>query len=133
MTVQELSQYYYARREADAIRDDLRKFENTSVGVSRFDGMPQHGDGRGRTESDAARHADLQAKLKAAEDRAMAEWSKLEGWLATVSDSRLRLIFRCRFVKLESWAQVAIEVGGGNTESGVKMAAYRYLKETKNL
>ena len=72
---------------------------------------------------------DLARKIE--EERAgfEAEKAKLETYLRCIEDTQTRLIFILRFVDLKSWAEVAAEIGGNNTEESVKKTCYRYLKQ----
>lgn len=51
----------------------------------------------------------------------------IEKFLAGIDDIHIRRIVNLRCIDNMSWAQVAATIGGGNTESAVKMAFYRYL------
>jgi len=47
---------------------------------------------------------------------------------AIIMDARLYLIFRLRFVRCYSWAEVAGALGKCYTEAGVSRMAYNYLE-----
>ena len=51
-------------------------------------------------------------------------------YIATVQDSFMRQIIYYRHIGLMSWRQVAIHIGGGNTEEGVKKAHQRFIKKS---
>lgn len=59
------------------------------------------------------------------------ERAKLEKWIAGITDSMTRQVFTLRFVQDLTWVQVAMAVGGGNTEDSVRMLAKRYVRSTK--
>ena len=52
----------------------------------------------------------------------------VEKFISSVDDSHVRRIMRYRFEEHLPWKDVAAKVGGGNTESGVKMAYSRYMQ-----
>lgn len=58
--------------------------------------------------------------------RNMRERAKLEKWIAGIPDSLTRQVFTLRFVHDQTWVQVAVAVGGGNTEDSVRKLAKRY-------
>ena len=44
-------------------------------------------------------------------------------------DARMYLVFRLRFIRCYSWAEVAGVLGKGYTEDGVSRMAYNYLNK----
>lgn len=55
-----------------------------------------------------------------------------EEYIASIEDSVTRRIFELRYLegeKMPTWEDVAAQVGGGNSESAVKMRVTRYLSE----
>lgn len=44
-----------------------------------------------------------------------------------IEDIRLRRIFWLRHIELKSWAAIAVDVGGGNTPDGVRIAHDRHI------
>ena len=53
---------------------------------------------------------------------------RIEEWIAEIDDPIVKDIVTYRFVRGYRWAKVAIKVGGGNTEDGVRKIVERYLK-----
>lgn len=66
-------------------------------------------------------------KREAARARAAAQLAEIEEYIAGIEDSVMRQIIRYRYIDGLSWRQVAIRVGGGNTEDGVRKAQDRFL------
>ena len=58
--------------------------------------------------------------------------AETERTLNELDDSLLRLILTKRYIDGKTWAAVAIEIGGGNTEESVKMMEYRFFKKIDN-
>lgn len=54
--------------------------------------------------------------------------NKVEEFIASVNDSRIRRIINLRFIENLSWNKVADRIGGGNTEDGVKKSFYRFME-----
>lgn len=134
MTLKELSQLYYLNRE---IEMDQRRLEelrakSTSPGSPRFDGMPHSKSNVSKVERYAEEIADLGAIIAAKQQQCIHERNRLERYINDIDDSRLRMIFKLRFVNGLQWPQVAAHIGGNNTAKSVSKACYRYLDETEN-
>ena len=129
MTKKELSQLYWLKLEIEEDRRRLDELEAIAASPAspRYDGMPHApgaGDGMARM---AAEIADLTAIISAKQQQCIHERNRLERYIADIPDSLTRQIFTYRFVKGLSWRQIAVRVGGGNTEDSVKKTCYRYL------
>lgn len=134
MTLKELSQLYYLNRE---IEMDQRRLEelrakSTSPGSPRFDGMPHSKSNVSKVERYAEEIADLGAIIAAKQQQCIHERNRLERYVNDIDDSRLRMLFKLRFVNGLQWPQVAAHIGGNNTAKSVSKACYRYLDETEN-
>lgn len=55
--------------------------------------------------------------------------NKVEEFIASVDDSRMRRIINLRFVENFSWNKVADCIGGGNTEDSVRKAFARFMEK----
>lgn len=130
MTLKHLSQLYYLDKliKRDEQRLEQMRARLTSISP-RLDGMPSNPGPSDRTAECVAELVDLTARIE--EDRKAydIEKAKLEAYLRTIEDTQTRLIFILRFVDLKSWSEVAMDIGGNNTEGSVKQACYRYLKD----
>ena len=60
------------------------------------------------------------------------EMSAIRQSIDEIDDEYMRSIITYRFIKGMSWRQVAFRLGGGNTDSAVRMAYNRYQKSRKN-
>ena len=56
------------------------------------------------------------------------EYTKLIRYINGVGDSLMRQILTLRYVNNLPWNQVAMSIGGGNTDENVKKLCYRYIK-----
>ncbi len=130
MTLKELSQLYYLNREIEMDKARLARLrEKIAVpSIPKLTGMP----GGGGEGDSLARHiaeiVDLEAIISAKLTQCIHERSRLERYIADIPDSLTRQIFTLRFVDGLPWLQVALSVGGGNTEASAKMMCYRYIK-----
>ena len=133
MTVKELSQLYYLNRE---IEMDQRRLEELEAKIGpqaqRLTGMPH---GSNVVDSPEERLileiVDLQAIIKAKQIQCIHERSRLERYLESIDESRLRMTFTLRFINGLSWHQVAAHLGDARLEDSIKKQVYRYLKADK--
>lgn len=134
MTIKELSQLYYLNREIERDRERLSilRSKASSMGASGFDGLPKSGCLGGRLEQCIAEIVDLEVIIQAKITQCLHERNRLERYISDIPDSITRQVFHLRFVSGLPWAQIALSIGGGNTEEGVRKRVYRYLKQ-KNL
>lgn len=131
MTLRELSQLYWLKKEIAADRQRLAElWARAAAAGRRLDGMPRTGGHGDPTGALAARIADCQAVLDKKYRRCLEEQHRLEGYIAAIPDSLTRQVFTLRFVEGCDWGQVARTLGGKNTPEGVKKRAYRYLRDT---
>lgn len=131
MTLQELSQLYYLNREIERDQERLEQLRiRASVpGSSNYDGMLKSPGFENRLERYIAEIVDLEAILQAKITQCLHERNRLERYVAEIPDSLTRQIFELRFINGLTWMQIAFNVGGGNTEEGVRKRVYRYLEQ----
>lgn len=132
MTLKDLSQLYYLNRE---IKMDQQRLEElrakaSAPGSPNYDGMPKSPSYKNRLEFYNAEIVDLEVIIHAKITQCLHERNRLERYIANIPDSLTRQIFQLRFIDGLSWLQVAYSVGGNNTEQGVKMICYRYIKNS---
>lgn len=136
MTVKELSQLYYLKREIEDCEKKLIELE-AQRGVSALvvDDMP-HGKGPAKSQVErlAAEIVDLKAILHAKRIECIHEKNRLERYISAISDSLIRQIFEHRFADCMAWPDVAKEIGGATVmdESTVRKICYRYLEGSKD-
>lgn len=68
------------------------------------------------------------AKLTSLEMELLETLNKVEEFIASVDDSRMRRIINLRFIEGLSWNKVADRIGGGNTEDSVRKAFDRFIE-----
>lgn len=129
MTLNELSQLYYLNREIKLDQQRLQELEEKcSPGSPMLDGMPRSfGMRNNKVERLAVEIADLRAIIAAKQIQCIHERQRLERYISTIPDSLTRMVFTLRFISGLSWLQVALRIGGNNTEDSVKKTCYRYL------
>ena len=134
MTLKELSQLYHLKNEIEYDRERLARLRaRRGVASSpKLNGLPSSaGSGQSAVENLALEIADLEAIVDSKITQCVHEQSRLERYIASIPDSRTRMIMSFRFVDGFSWGKVAYKVGGGNSASSVKMTCYRYIKGEK--
>ena len=127
MTRKELEQIYYLHRELRMWEQELERLRGRSL-VQSPQPNASHGSGtsdkvgdRGDKSVDLERLiADKREEIQQQRDRAVA-------YIYGIPDSLTRQIVYYRCVSLFSWRRVAYEVGGNNTEDGVRMIYSRFM------
>ena len=130
MTVKELSQLYYLKKEIQRDEQRLKELERMKRAIPgpKLNGLPRAKKmPESRVERIVADIVDLQAIIEAKQEQITHERARLERYIVGIEDSMTRQIFTCRFVDGLSWNAVADAVGGGNTDESVKKTCYRYL------
>lgn len=131
MTVKELSQLYYLKREVEQDQRRLQELEaKLGVASPTLSGMPQ---GSGGNNSKVERYAIELAQLKDIiidkQAQCIKEIARLEQYIAKIDDEIIRVIFTARYIECMSWKEIAEKIGGHNTDESVKKLCYRYLKK----
>lgn len=128
MTIKELSELHNLNREIDALIRRIKELKMRALpGAARVTDMPRSVVTSDITAEIAVEIAEAKARLEADIKRRRYERARLEYYIASVTDSRVRQIMRYRFVDGLSWTAVAHRMGGGNTASGCLMNVKRYL------
>ena len=139
-----LIQYSDLQEEVTEVRDRIDKTEkqiaklevegNVVDSVSGGNGGTQHFKIEGFPYPEYSRKKTLlyarKATLASLEMELMETLNKVEEFIASVDDSRMRRIITLRFIDNLSWNKVADRIGGNNTEDSVKKAFYRFMENT---
>ena len=132
MTLKELSQLYYLKREIEMDERRLEELEaKLQPGGQNLSGMP-HGTGVvDKLGIYVAEIADLRDIIAAKRKQCIVERSRLERYIAGISDSLMRQVFTYRFVDGLSWEQVAARIGGGNSADSARKMCRRYINRNQ--
>lgn len=112
MTLRELSQLRYLRREVDLDRERL-------AGLVRE---------RPASAAHASEIAEKCGQIVVKMEQRIAERDRLEAYIAAIDDSLTRQAFKLRFMDGLSWRAVAYRIGGGNTADGIRKRCQRYVR-----
>ena len=118
MTLTEISRYFHLNETIQKNREALKFLRERAE--------PAAPTGRLAVEI-----ADMDARITYLEEQAEQERDKAVTFCSTIQDARLYLIFRLRFVRCLTWAEVADLLGDYYTEEGVCRMAYNYLAKTE--
>lgn len=144
MTIEKLSQLQHLDREIRLLRSQIQRLReqrrafvvtDSVQASSKCEPYQLHSQlvrGVGPSaQAQALSETIAQRKSQLAETLLKREQELLEAelYIAGIPDSLTRQIFTLRFVEGYSWQQVAVKVGGGNTEVGVKQLCSRYLRK----
>ena len=147
MTKDLLSQYTYLLKEHDHVQNSIDRLEKQIAkmeddgtvidsvkggygGIQRFviEGVPNDDIIKKRV---LLKSRKLQ--LECLDKQITEQITKIEIFMNSITNSRIRLIIRLRFINNLQWEEVARQMGGGNTEDTVKKMFYRYIdKENEN-
>lgn len=107
MTKQDLNRCLTLRRQLERSRELLASLETAGLTAEATDVK----------ETMSGLEVDIQRSEAAVMD-----------WINGIEDDIAHMIFRLRFLHGMSWETVAALIGGGNTRSGVRSRAWRYLE-----
>ena len=129
MNKKELSQLYSLNKEIEQEKKRLADLEAAEAGIAvNIKGLPHIGIVSDKT-AIAAEIADCKAVIEAKAQACIAEYNRLNRYIATVDDSLMREILTLRFVEGLSWEDVAYNIGGKNTPDSVRMLCNRFLRK----
>jgi len=129
MTVKKLSQLYYLNREIEQDKRRLAELEAAITSpAAKIDGLPHIGEISNKAEL-AADIAAIRDIIEAKKQMCISEYNRLMRYITSVEDSFMRQILTFRYVNGFSWVQVAMHMGGGNTQASVQMAHKRFLDQ----
>ncbi len=131
MTLNELSQLYWLKKEIEADRQRLKilrmKADAPTSDWSAVPGVHSFGN---KLEAIAAKELELEELIEHKIMRCIGEQIKLEKYIEDIPDSYMRQIFTMRFIYNFSWLKISMKLGGGNTEDAVRVAVRRYIQKS---
>ena len=130
MTLQVLSKYYDIQMTLEKDREALERLRQRITPASpQLTGMPHTPGVRDKVGDLAVELADMDERIRWLEELAAQEKPIVEAVSNGIGVAGLYLVFRLRFIRCYSWAEVAGVLGKGYTEDGVSRMAYNYLNK----
>lgn len=130
MTLQDLKQLYHLRQEIETLRS-IRSERVAGVTATNqmLTGMPRAPGCTDKVGNGVSEIADIDAKIGRLLWQCELETERLIDFIAACPDSHVRMIMELRYLRAYSWRKVAYTLGGGNSDSGCKMAVKRYIEK----
>ena len=128
MTIKELSKYRDLKVEILQLQDRITELEQTIIGSAKITGMPFSGGTTSNpTERLGLKLAKLKTKLLKQMEELIDRETKIEDFLETVEDAKVRIIIRMRFFDGKSWNDIGHELNFERTTPYYHLK--KYLKE----
>lgn len=129
LTMQELSQFRYLKKEIKTEKERLAALEAvaTNPGV-KVPGLPHIG-AVANNPNVAPVLADCKNTVAARIQRSEQEYERINQFISDIGDSWIKQAIVCRFVKGMTWSKTAITIGGGNLPGSVQTACRRFLQK----
>lgn len=130
MTLTELNQHLELREKLAKAQELLASLRDAATpGAAKLTGMP-HAPGVNDKVGDlAVEIADMDARIEYLQAEIQASESGILTFISGVNDDQARMAFRLRFIRGLSWKEVSAILGKYTSESSVKSACYRFLRE----
>lgn len=121
MTKKEASQLYYINREIQMWQRELQKLRNQShIKGQQLTGMPFVGGISSSIADKIIKSLEIEEKIHELENKASEQRIKILKFIEGIEESCDRQIVYLRAAQCMSWRKIAYEVGGNNTEDGVR-------------
>lgn len=121
MTKREAGQLYHIRKEISIWQNELNKLQNKSyIKSPEVTGMPMGSGTSDKTADRSVEEVELERMIREYESKASKLEKEIMMFIASIEDSCDRMIVVLRVMCRMTWNEVAREIGGGNTEDGVR-------------
>lgn len=130
MTLAELNWHFELRDKLARAQETLATLRQKALpGASAMTGMPRAPGVSDKVGNLAVEIADMEESIVYLETEVKANEGAVLDFIQSIEDVQLRILFRLRFIRCLTWAEVASVIGGQNSEESVKKMCYRYLSE----
>lgn len=133
MTIKELSNLFYLEKEIDKLQEELE--EIGEIGSSTIDSSPKTKKISKKVEQIVLKKCNLMELIVKSQIKCIEERCKIENYIRSITDPKIRLIIRLRFIDFKNWYEIADEITPKNKELVNSKTPYMQLKRffEKNL
>lgn len=110
MTKEELSRYYYLKKEIKQIEERIKEIDDTFLSANRINGMRYEKRLSNPQEQRMILIEKYDKRLEEKKDEALKELMKIENFIDSINDPEIRMIFRYRYIELMEWNKIAMLV-----------------------
>ena len=110
MTKEELSSYYYLKKEIKQIEERIKEIDDTFLSANRINGMRYEKRLSNPQEQRMILIEKYDKRLEKKKDEALKELMKIEDFIDSINDPEIRMIFRYRYIELMEWNKIAMLV-----------------------
>lgn len=109
MTKEELSRYYYLKKEIKQIEERIKEIDDTFLSANRINGMRYEKRLSNPQEQRMILIEKYDKRLEEKKNEALKELMKIEDFIDSINDPEIRMIFRYRYLELMEWNKIAID------------------------
>ncbi len=110
MTKEELSKYYYLKKEIKQIEERIKEIDDTFLSANRINGMRYEKRLSNPQEQRMILIEKYDKRLEEKKDEALKELMKIENFIDSINDPEIRMIFRYRYIELMEWNKIVMLV-----------------------
>lgn len=110
MTKEELSRYYYLKKEIKQIEERIKEIDDTFLSANRINGMRYEKRLSNPQEQRMILIEKYDKRLEEKKDEALKELMKIETFIDSINDPEIRMIFRYRYIELMEWNKIVMLV-----------------------
>ena len=110
MTKEELSSYYYLKKEIKQIEERIKEIDDTFLSANRINGMRYEKRLSNPQEQRMILIEKYDKRLEEKKDEALKELMKIEDFIDSIKEPEIRMIFRYRYIELMEWNKIVMLV-----------------------
>lgn len=110
MTKEELSSYYYLKKEIKQIEERIKEIDDTFLSANKINGMRYEKRLSNPQEQRMILIEKYDKRLEEKKDEALKELMKIEDFIDSINEPEIRMIFRYRYIELMEWNKIAMLV-----------------------
>ena len=130
MTRQDLEKHLKMRRQLMECRDILQNLKRSvGPGTQALTGMPHAPGVKDKVGDLATEIAYMERRVAALQAKVDDQAVEVRNFIAGVQDDQMKIILSLRYIRGLTWIEVALVLGGRNTGSGVRSAAWRFFSD----